>query len=240
MTGLRVGVALPAAGTGQRMGGVHKPFLDLDGEPVLLHALRPFLARGDVMAIAVALCPAVAADPPGWLRELDDRVRLLAGGASRTESVALAVASLPDDVDIIAVHDAARPLLRASVLEACLAVAATGVGAVAGCPAIDTVKEVDGQGRIVGTPDRARLWYAHTPQVFPAAMIRAAYGAARGGAGGSAGAGVAAVSTDDAALVERAGGTVQVVDDGGWNLKVTRPGDVAVAEAFLRGQREVE
>ncbi|MEQ8330881.1 MAG: 2-C-methyl-D-erythritol 4-phosphate cytidylyltransferase [Longimicrobiales bacterium] len=222
MTPLKVGVVVPAAGSGRRMGGVRKPFLELRGLPTLVHALRPFLARTDVVAVAVALAADDAAEPPSWLTDLDSRITVVAGGSSRTRSVALALAALPDDVDLVAIHDAARPLVTGELIEACVRAAAEGQGAVAGCPAVDTVKEVDADGRVVGTPDRARLWYAHTPQVFPAALARAAYARADD-----------AGATDDAALVERAGGTVRMVDGGTGNLKVTRPEDVAVAEALL-------
>ena len=218
----RVGVAVPAAGSGRRMGGVRKPFLELAGEPVLVHSLRPFLREPRVVAVVVALGAEDAAHPPAWLTELDDRVAVVSGGASRGDSVRMAIAALPDDVDVIAVHDAARPLVTDSVVSACIDEAASGRGAVAGSPAIDTMKRVDRDGVIVATPDRAELWHAHTPQVFPADLLRAAYTAYDGAA------------TDDAALVENAGGRVRMIDDGGWNLKVTRPGDVAVAEAIVR------
>ena len=203
------------------MGGARKPFLELAGRPVLVHALLPFLADARVVAVAVALSEEDAARPPGWLTSLDGRVLVVSGGATRTASVAAALAALPDDLDLIAVHDAARPLVASEVVSACIDLAGTGVGAVAGCPAVDTVKEVDGGGRIVATPDRSRVWQAQTPQVFPAALLRRAYAAADG------------VATDDAALVERVGGEVRMVDAGPHNLKVTLPGDLVLAEALL-------
>ena len=221
----RVGVAVPAAGSGRRMGGTRKAFLELDGEPVLVHALRPFLAQDAVVCVAVALAPDDAAAPPGWVTELDERVVVVAGGDSRTASVGNAIGALPDDVDVIAVHDAARPLVTPDVVAACIAVAAAGQGAVAGCPAVDTIKEVDAEGRVTGTADRSRLWRAHTPQVFPAAVLREAYERA------------GSTATDDAALVERLGGDVRMVDGGAWNLKVTRAEDVPVAEALLGARR---
>jgi len=198
-----------------------KSFLELCGEPVLVHALRPFLTDDRVVQVVVALTPDDAADPPAWLSALDVRVVVVSGGASRGESVARAIDALGEDVTTIAVHDAARPLLREQVVRTCIDVAVSGVGAVAGCPAVDTIKSVDAEGHIVSTPDRATLWHAHTPQVFPARMLREAY--RRGGGG----------VTDDAALVERLGATIRMVDDGNENLKVTRPADVVIAEAML-------
>jgi 2-C-methyl-D-erythritol 4-phosphate cytidylyltransferase len=217
----RVGVAVPAAGSGQRMGGARKPFLHLAGEPVLVHGLRPFLQDARVRVVVVALASADAADPPEWLSGLDERVGIVAGGESRTESVRKALAALPEDLDVIAIHDAARPLVTARTVAACIDLAASGTGAVAGCPAVDTMKRVDAAGLVVDTPERAALWHAHTPQVFPAAVVRAAY------ASGAAG-------TDDAALVEASGAPVRMVDDGGSNIKVTRASDIAIAEAILR------
>ncbi len=217
-----MGVAVPAAGSGRRMGGARKPFLELCGEPVLLHALRPFLADSRVISVAVALSAEDASAPPAWLTGLDPRIKVLAGGETRSASVARALAVLPEDLTVIAVHDAARPLVSLDVVRSCIDVASSGVGAVAGCPAVDTMKTVDAEAFITGTPDRSRLWHAHTPQVFPAAMLRAAYSAARDPA------------PDDAALVELLGGRVRMVDDGAVNLKVTRPSDLPLAEAMLR------
>lgn len=222
---VRVGVAVPAAGLGQRMGGVRKPFLELAGEPVLAHALRPFLEDARVVAVVVALAEPDAASPPTWLTELAPRVRVVAGGGTRAESVRRALAALPGDLDVLAVHDAARPLVTREVVSRCIDVAAGGEGAVAGCPAVDTLKEVEDGQRIVGTPDRRRLWHAHTPQVFPAGALLRAY---EGGLEGA---------TDDARLVERSGLTVRMVDEGSANFKVTRLEDVLLAEAVLRFRR---
>lgn len=229
-TAPRVGVAIPAAGFGRRMGGVKKPWLELAGEPVLAHTLRPFLADERVVAVAVALAPEDAAEPPAWLRDVDARVRCVAGGSSRAASVARAVAALPDEVDVIVVHDAARPLLDAGTLDRCVVAAASGVGAVAGVRAVDTLKEVDGGAegpRIVATPDRSRLWHAQTPQGFPAEMLRRAV--ARDDLFDTA--------TDDASLVEAIGGTVVMVEGHPRNLKVTRPEDLPLATFHLERMR---
>jgi 2-C-methyl-D-erythritol 4-phosphate cytidylyltransferase len=218
-----VGVVIPAAGFGERMGGVKKPWLTLLGEPLLLHTLRPFLAHPDVTAVRIALGADDAADPPAWLRARDPRIACVAGGQTRTASVRAALAALPE-VDVVLVHDAARPLVTRAILDRCIAAVAGGgaVGAVAGWPASDTLKQVDDDGRVVGTPDRRRIWHAQTPQAFPRALLERAYAAWDG-----------TDASDDAALVERAGGTVVMVEGSPTNLKVTRPEDVAVAEALL-------
>lgn len=220
----RVGVAVPAAGSGRRLGGVRKPFLELAGEPILVHALRPFLADARVVRVVVALGEADAADPPPWLTELDARIGVVTGGPTRAHSVRNALDALPADLQVIAVHDAARPLVAAEVVSRCIDLAAAGEGAVAGCPAVDTMKEVDAGGYVVRTPDRAALWHAHTPQVFPAEALRRAYAAPPG---------TLERATDDAFLAASVGVRVRMVDGGPTNLKVTRHGDLALAEAVL-------
>ncbi len=210
------------------MGGRKKPFLELAGEPVLARALRPFLQHPAVTAVRVALAPADADAPPAWLTALDPRVAVVAGGATRAASVGAALAALPADVEVILVHDAARPLVTRAILDRCIAAAARGTGAVAGWPARDTLKEVDDAGRVVGTPERSRIWHAQTPQAFPAALLRRAYEAWDG-----------APATDDAALVERVGGVVVMVEGSPRNLKVTRPDDLPIAELLLgRGDED--
>jgi 2-C-methyl-D-erythritol 4-phosphate cytidylyltransferase len=219
----RVAVVIPAGGAGLRMGGVRKPLLQLGGEPLLGRSLQPFLARADVHWIVVALPADVHAAPPAWLTA-EPRVRTVAGGAERSDSVRNALAAVPEDADIVLVHDAARPLVPAAVIQRCIDAAVDGRSAIAAVPVTDTIKEVDGGGRIVATPDRRRLWAAQTPQAFPAAVLREAH--ARAAAEGIA-------ATDDAALVARYGGTVIVVEGAPENLKITTPADMALAEALL-------
>lgn len=229
-----LGVVIPAAGAGRRMGGVKKTLLQIRGKPVLVHALGPFLAHPALEAMVVALPPEDAADPPQWLAALDPRIRFVPGGKSRGHSVYLALQALPD-VDVVMVHDGARPLVSRETVDACYRAAAGGVGAVAGVPAVDTLKEVadptGGSGpRILRTPDRQRFWHAHTPQAFPGPVLREAYAGARE---------KGFPATDDAALVEAAGGEVRMILGNPENLKVTRPEDVLMAEALLsRGSAE--
>lgn len=222
-----VGVAIPAAGLGTRMGGEKKQFLELDGVPVLLRSLRPFLALPQVHAVAVALPEEDLAAPPAWLQGVDERVVLVAGGVTRTESVGAALRALPGSCGILLVHDAARPLVTTEIITRCIAAVTPGRGAVVGWPAVDTLKETDEGDRIVSTPMRERIWHAQTPQGFPRDVILSAYEAAlREGIH----------DTDDAALVERLGGEVIMVRGAPWNLKVTRPEDVRMAELLLTHQ----
>lgn len=220
----RVSVAIPAAGSGSRMGGVRKQYLELAGQPVLLRALRPFLARPDVVGVAVALPEDDCGEPPDWLSGLDPRVRLVPGGETRRDSVWAALQALPEVAGVVVVHDGARPLVDPEVIEACVGAARTGVGAVAGNLAVDTLKRVDEDGQVIDTPDRSELWHAQTPQAFPRALLLDAY--ARALEEGWP-------ATDDAAVVERAGGTVVMVPSPASNLKVTRMEDLALAELLL-------
>jgi 2-C-methyl-D-erythritol 4-phosphate cytidylyltransferase len=209
------------------MGGVRKPFLELEGEPVLLHALRPFLDHPSVEALAIALGPEDLAYPPDWLAGLDPRVTLVPGGGTRGESVMAAILALPENVELVAVHDAARPFVTGEILQRCIEASVEGRGAVAGWPAVDTLKEVEEGGeRILGTLARNRVWHAQTPQVFPRELVLRAYGEAmdRG-----------ITDTDDAALVERIGGEVVMVPGSATNLKITRPEDLPLARAILTG-----
>lgn len=206
------------------MGGRKKQFLELGGVPVLLRSLRPFLELPVVVSVVVALPEDDLADAPSWLTELDSRVTLVVGGSTRTESVGAAIRALPESTEIIAVHDAARPLVTAEIVERCLGEVTTSRGAVAGWPAVDTLKETDEELRIVSTPTRERIWHAQTPQLFPRDLLVRAYEEAlRDGIH----------DTDDSALVERIGGEVIMVPGSPWNIKVTRPEDVRAAELLL-------
>lgn len=220
-------VVIAAGGAGERMRGVRKQYLELAGEPVLARAVRPFLELEAVQQVVVALPAQDAVSPPSWLEGLDARLVIVAGGRTRSESVARGLAAVTEEVDVLLVHDAARPLVTAEIVRRVLDAAARGVGVVAAVPVSDTIKEVDAAGRIVGTPPRERLWRAQTPQGAPRRMLVEAYQRA-------AQEGVDA--TDDAALLERYGGTVIVVPGAEDNVKVTHAADVIVAEALLRAR----
>jgi len=225
---VRAAAVLPAAGAGRRMGGVRKPLLELAGEPMLVHAVRPFLAHPAVEWLIVAMAPKEAARPPAWLTALDPRVSVVAGGAERGDSVRNGLEAVPADADVVLIHDAARPLVSTAEVDAAIAAAARGVGAVVGVPVVDTLKLADAQRRVIETRKRDGLWHALTPQAFPRAMILDAYRrAARDGISG----------TDDAALVEHYGGEVVLVEGSRANLKVTTAADLELAEAVLAARR---
>jgi 2-C-methyl-D-erythritol 4-phosphate cytidylyltransferase len=146
--------------------------------------------------------------------------RCVVGGATRSDSVRAGLDAVPDDADVVVVHDAARPAARASMFEAVIAAVRAGAdAAIPGVPVTDTIKRVDGQV-VVDTLDRSTLVAVQTPQAFAAAALRAAHADA-----GDA--------TDDAALVERRGGRVVVVPGDASNRKLTTPDDVAALERAL-------
>jgi 2-C-methyl-D-erythritol 4-phosphate cytidylyltransferase len=215
---VRAAAIVVAGGAGRRIGGeVRKQYLQIAGRPVLLRAVLPFLHHPRISQVVVVLPPEDAEKPPAWLAALG--VRIAAGGAERGDSVWNGLRAVAGDAEIVLVHDGARPFVDAGTIDRVL----DAVPAIAAMPVTDTIKEVDGDGMITGTPDRARLWQAQTPQGFPRAGLIEAYERARA-------AGIAA--TDDAALYARFVGPVRVVAGSPRNLKVTRPGDLAIAEAL--------
>lgn len=222
----RAWAVVPAAGAGRRMGTrVPKQYAEVAGAPLLVHALRALLACPLVAGAVLVVPPgdeALAADL--LARHGLAGVAPVPGGTDRQASVAAGLQAVPPDVPVIVVHDAARPFSDPERLSRAIRMAADGRSVVVGRPASDTIKQVDEAGRVTATPDRAGLWQAFTPQVFPAKMIAAAYDAAA--AEGFAG-------TDDAALVERAGGTVVMLEGDRERLKVTAPDDLVTVRAWL-------
>lgn len=227
-----VGVVVVAAGQGTRLGGgVPKQFQPIAGVPMVLRALRPFVAHPDVVRVALVLPVADAANPPPFLAGLvGERLVLAAGGQARGESVAAGLALLGDECTVVLVHDGARPFVERTVIDAVIAHARRGESAIAAVPLSETLKEADEADptRIGRTLPRDRLWRAQTPQGFPRAVLAEAYArAAREGR----------PATDDAELVERTGVTVRLVPDSIRNLKVTTPEDLSLAELLAGRSR---
>jgi 2-C-methyl-D-erythritol 4-phosphate cytidylyltransferase len=221
-----------AAGQGTRLGGeVPKQYRNIAGIPMLLRALRPFTSHPDVLQVVVALPPEEAVHPPAWLAELTGEVlRLVPGGAERSASAALGLAALRPEAQIVLVHDAARPFVSREVIDAVIAAARDGVGAVPAVPVTDTLKESSAGGqRVTATVSRDRLWRAQTPQGFPRSLLERAHReASAAGVSGS----------DDAALVERLGVEVRLVPGSEQNLKVTTLADLELAERLAKGSEE--
>ncbi|HEX5910785.1 MAG TPA: 2-C-methyl-D-erythritol 4-phosphate cytidylyltransferase [Thermoleophilaceae bacterium] len=202
---------VPAGGSGERLGAQRpKAFVVLAGRAMLEWSVEVLERVCDRVVVAV---------PEGY--DADDAVP---GGPSRSESVRNAIQAAPE-AEVYVVHDAARPLLTEELVRRCVDALGDGVdGAIAAAPVTDTIKHTDGQGRVVSTLERSALWAVQTPQVFRAEALRRAL---------DADAAALAGATDDASLVEAAGGRVDVVDSGIENFKVTTPLDLRMAEAVL-------
>jgi 2-C-methyl-D-erythritol 4-phosphate cytidylyltransferase len=217
-----VAVVVPAAGAGSRLGpGAPKALRLLDGEPLLVHAIRRIAASPSVGMIVIAAPPAEV-DAVGELLAPIAPVVVVAGGAERQESVAAALAVVPPSLGIVLVHDAARCLTPVEVFERVAATVRDGADAVIPVlPVVDTIKEVDAAGVVLGTVDRAVLRAVQTPQGFRASVLRAAHAAA------------ADSHTDDAGAVEKLGRPVVCVPGSDLALKITRPMDMALAAHLL-------
>jgi 2-C-methyl-D-erythritol 4-phosphate cytidylyltransferase len=224
-----VGVVVVAAGRGTRFGGeTPKQYQPIGGVPMVLRAVRPFAAHPDVAQVALVLPPADAEAPPAFLRGVVGAgLVVVAGGAERSDSVAAGLRALGPECTVVLVHDAARPFVGRAVIDAVIAHARAGEGAVAAVRVSDTLKQAAAEDatRVARTVPRDGLWRAQTPQGFPRAVLERAYAAARDEGG----------ATDDAALVERTGVSVRLVPDSPRNMKVTTSEDLALAE-LLAGQ----
>jgi 2-C-methyl-D-erythritol 4-phosphate cytidylyltransferase len=222
-----VAVLVAAAGSGSRLGpGGPKALRLLAGEPLLVHAVRRVCAAPSVGCVVVA----APVDDVPTVTELVARlgpVTVVGGGSTRQASVGAALAALPTEFDIVLVHDAARALTPADVVERVAAAVRDGHGAVIPVlPVVDTIKQVDGSGFVLGTVDRAVLRAVQTPQGFRRSVLEAAHSAA------------VDQHTDDAGLAEKLGVPVATVLGDERALKITRPLDLAWAEALLARARD--
>jgi 2-C-methyl-D-erythritol 4-phosphate cytidylyltransferase len=206
---------VPAAGRGERLGEeIPKAFVVCAGRPLIEWSLEAL----------ESVCDRVVAAVPLGFPTSRDRV---AGGAARSESVLAALAAAPE-AEVAVVHDAARPLLTPDLVRACVEEVRAGWdGAVAAAPMTDTVKEADPERRVTRTLDRSKLWSIQTPQAFDAGVLRRALDVP---------AERLAAATDDASLVEAAGGSVRIVQSPPGNFKVTNADDLERAEAILRAR----
>ena len=212
---------------------VRKPYLLLEGVPMLLRSLARLRLAGGLAGAVLAVHPddrdAVAAR---WGERLEAEFRVVAvvaGAERRQQSVLAALEATDPAVALVLIHDAARPLVEVSVIEAVAARAARCDAALAAAPVVATVKQVGPDGLVRRTPPREGLWLAQTPQGFRRDLILRAHRRARD---------EGFFGTDDALLVERLGEPVAVVEDSRENLKITTPADLAVAETLLRRQKE--
>jgi 2-C-methyl-D-erythritol 4-phosphate cytidylyltransferase len=220
---LTVAAILLAAGDGLRLGAdVPKAFCEVGGLTLLEHALAPFIQHVAILDVIV-VAPAALAQRAAELAA--GQATVVIGGASRPASVRAGLSALAPDVDAVLVHDVARPFVPPAVLTR--VIAALSAGAVAVVPAIavtDTIKVVGLDATVLDTPDRSSLRAIQTPQGFRRDALDAAH------------AGLDDLVTDDAGLIERAGGAVVVVEGADEAFKLTRPWDLRIAATLLSGR----
>lgn len=222
---LSIAVLVPAGGLGTRLGGrMPKQFLQVGGATILARTLTHFVRHPGVRAIVVA----APAEHLARTRRLVARsgrhpVEVVAGGATRQESVWQALQAVPGDVDVVLVHDAVRPFIDRRLIDAVVAAAVAHGAAICALPIAETVKRVR-DAVVETTLDRSGLWAVQTPQAFRAALLREAHDKARR---------EGVVATDDAMLVEWLGQPVRVVPGLAGNIKITTPEDLRRA----RGRR---
>lgn len=225
---------VPAAGKGLRMGGaVPKQFLSLGGEPIVVHSLRALQSAACIHDIILAV---PSADLDYCRNDLIVRygfskvTKVVPGGQERQDSVRLGLEQVPEETEIVLVHDAVRPFVTVAMIEDVVAAARQHGGAIIALPMRDTVKQVGPDHLIQRTVDRQPLWLAQTPQAFRMDWLREAHQKAK----------VEGVpATDDAFLFEWMGHPVVVVEGSGENIKVTRPEDMVIGEAILASRAAV-
>ena len=228
-------VVIVAAGDSTRMrsaGGTRKPLLELAGKTLLEHACEPFAASRfvrDIIVVAHHGDRERVLELARSLPSLSRVLRVVDGGDLRVDSVRAGVAAVPLDVDVIAVHDAARPFVETEAVDRTLATAAERGAALLGIPAVDTLKTTIDGYHAEHTLDRSVIWHAQTPQAFRASLLRELLERA-------AEEGVA--PTDEANLYERFVGPVPLEKGSHDYFKITTPRDLELAEALLRLRAE--
>lgn len=225
-----VGVVIVAGGSSTRTGGKElKQFRWVAGKPMLLHSLQTFMARRDVVCVVCVLPREFVPDPPPWIFQCDvDRLLLAPGGRTRTESVRNGLDDLPNEATIALVHDAARPLVDDAMIDRVVEGVRAGHCVTPALPVVDTIKEVDADGRVLRTLDRERLRRVQTPQGFPREVIHRVHREAQA---------AGATATDDAALCERLGVPVITVPGSERAMKVTDDADFERVEAMVAAPR---
>ena len=223
-----VWAVIVAGGSSRRMG-FDKLAAELEGRPVLAWSIRAFndcpaidaivlvcaaSARGDLEKIARAAAP--------------EKLRaVVEGGAHRHLSVAIGLDCVPAEASMIAVHDAARPLVTSEAIERCLDTAYNTGAAACAHPVTDTLKRINDEGFVIESVDRSKLWAVETPQIFRADLLRQAYEEIIAADG---------YVTDETSAVQAAGAPIALVEISGWNGKITFPRDLELARLILRGR----
>ncbi len=225
---MHVNAVIVAAGKGERLGTrVPKPFLPVCGVPLLIHTLRSL----DHSPLLSTLVVVIAPERENLCRELLQAhgpfrraIRLSHGGPQRQDSVRLGLTALDSGCEIVVIHDAARPFISPTIIANSIRVASQAGAALVAVPAADTLKRSDSNRTVVETLPRQEVWLAQTPQTFRVELIREAHQRALA---------KAIRVTDDAALIEKFGGRVQIVPGERRNFKITTPDDLRLAETLL-------
>jgi 2-C-methyl-D-erythritol 4-phosphate cytidylyltransferase/2-C-methyl-D-erythritol 2,4-cyclodiphosphate synthase len=221
---MHITAIIAAGGAGRRLGAdTPKQLLQIGGRSILQRSVEAFLSHPGVHDVVVVVPSAVAEDPPAWLLQRD-RVRVVAGGPRRQDSVARGFDAAPPGVDVLLVHDAARPFVTPGVISRTIEAAAAHGAAIAAVPVHDTVKRIDRDehgGIVRETIPREAVFLAQTPQAFRRDVLEAAIRAGRSGVEG----------TDEAALAEHEGYRVRIVEGDEQNVKITTAADLDRARA---------
>ncbi|EKE99155.1 MULTISPECIES: 2-C-methyl-D-erythritol 4-phosphate cytidylyltransferase [unclassified Tolypothrix] len=221
---------IPAAGLGKRMGSDrNKLLLTVRSQPIIAWTLKAAEAASSISWIGIISQPTDWDDLKAILADLklNKPVELIAGGSTRQESVYNGLQALPEAAEQVLIHDGARCLATPDLLNACAEAIRHCPGLIAAIPVKDTIKVVGENGIIQSTPDRSQLWAAQTPQGFDVKLLKQCH--AEGVRQGWE-------VTDDAALFEKCGIEVRIVQGEETNLKVTTPQDLAIAEFILKGR----
>lgn len=230
---MSVTAVVVAAGSGQRLGaGLAKAFVPVAGVAMVVHAVRAFALATTVDDIVIVAPHDADVDSVRTLLRRDVVEPIIqAGGATRQESVSRGLAACPRGTSVVAVHDAARPLISPRLVDRVVrALVPPWDGVAPGLPVTDTLKLVDPTRRaVLRTVDRRGVWAVQTPQVFSRATLERVHARV---------ASAADAATDDLSLVERAGGRVRVIEGDRRNLKVTVPADLELAEELLAAMRD--
>jgi 2-C-methyl-D-erythritol 4-phosphate cytidylyltransferase len=233
-----VAAIICAAGPGKRFGGKrHKQFVDIGGRAAFLRSVELFSNREDVKQILLAI--------PQEDQEIVEiryganlalfNVKVLIGGVTRFETVNKAIQLLKDDIELVAIHDAARCCVTAKWIDDCIKTASKTGAAILACPVIATLKEVK-DGVIVKNVDRNGLYEAQTPQVFEIKLLKQSREKAPKTDTLSTSSGQVEKITDDSQLVEALGHKVSIIETDSSNIKITYPADAAIAEAILKAR----
>jgi 2-C-methyl-D-erythritol 4-phosphate cytidylyltransferase len=218
---------IPAAGMGKRMGSDrNKLLLTLHGKPLLAWTLMAAEASCQITEIGIMGQPEDFAEIEAIISSVNPAkpVQLIPGGKTRQESVYKGLQALPDRAERVLIHDGARCLATPALFDRCADFLQTCTGLIAAIPVKDTIKIVDGEGWISDTPDRRYLWAAQTPQGFDVPLLKECHEKGRH---------LGWEVTDDAALFEKCGFPVKIVEGEETNLKITTPVDLAIAEYII-------